>query len=76
MRRCYFVWSDKVQMKPSGLHRLAAVFSIVAQPMNVGLCDAWLVLNIRGVVGGMLGVGTIHTVLRCHPVFGAAVRCV
>ena len=45
MRRCCFVWSDKVQTKPSGLHWPAALFSIVA--VNVGLCDAWLVLNIR-----------------------------
>lgn len=47
MRRCCFVWSDKVQTKPSGLHWPAAVLSIVDWTMNVGLCDGWLVLNIR-----------------------------
>lgn len=47
MRRCCFVWSDKVQTKPSGLHRAAAVLSIVDWSVNVGLCDGWLVLNIR-----------------------------
>lgn len=26
--------------------------------------------------GGVLGLGSIHAVLRCHPVFGAAVHCV
>lgn len=52
MRRCCFVWSDKVQTKPSGLHWPAAVLSIVDWTMNVGLCDGWLVLNIRWCRGG------------------------
>lgn len=47
MRRCCFVWSDKVQPKPSGLHWPVAVFIIVAQALNAGLCDARLMLNIR-----------------------------
>lgn len=39
-----FVWSDKVQTKPSGPHWPVAPFAIVA--VNAGLRDAWLVLNI------------------------------
>lgn len=61
MRRCCFVWSDKVQTKPSGLHWPAAVLSIVDWTMNVGLCDGWLVLNIRWCRGGGGAGSRVHS---------------
>lgn len=66
MRRCCFVWSDKVQTKPSGPHWPVAPFAIVA--VNVGPCDAWLVLNIGRWSWGLLrGLGAFTPVFRMSP---------